>query len=1207
MVRTLHMSPSNRSGFHVRRLGYTACLLAALWMVSTAAVGQEQIAQSEQPAAPARSVVAAPADASSPSNSTNGSPAEARSGTSGGSREANGTPTEATPRATGASPVAPMFTPSNGGGASVSRPAEGGVKWDAIYLRNERGQLVPVPLDGDLKAFLEWRAAKNAPPRAARPDYAITSVALAGTAGDERAELTATIRVQVDRADGWVRVPLRLNEAVLRDTSYDGPGTAAFDEFDRDAGYRWSLKGQGLHTLTLSVFVPVRKQSPTRRVQLALPATAVSQARIAVPMRRVSVKTGDPLAERDPRSTIRTRAVSDDATEIEIFGLEQRLDLTWQPLPDPAQVEMVLESLASIAVKPTIDSVLLEVVQSVQARQGSFDSLTVRLPSGFELIAVEGRRYASHETLPDERVAVKLTEPGTGPIELRWTLQAPLPESGRVLLEGFEVEHARRQTGDIAVSHVEGLRIARYEAANVHRINAGDVIGQPSLASAYRFLRQPFRLGLAVTRNPPGFTVQPEHKLHFSGQRAELTAEFKVRVYRGVVESLDLAWPNRRAEGWTIEPPDMFAPAADGAAIERFDFDTDETSDVVRIQLRDRQAGEFTVRVRAGRKMLPEPEATVLSLPGIDTTSLSPADLFVTTADAVEAQLEPTAETALERIQLADAFPLFGEGSMAGASPPASRNEVAHYRVPSPSALLAVRLSLHERIVRTSADAAVELVDGRLLVRQRIAYDVRYERLPQARLLVPRGVGEQVRFLAADGAVLTPSWTDRGDADHRQATIRFSEPRIGWFEIVAEYFVDPGTALPPVEPVDSKLPLVLPTEAPFGALVLSAPPTETVEVSVAESGWTRQMAMDDRRQWRTSTPGDAIVVRLERASPDIPQHYVVRRSLVRTVFDHNGDASIRAQFRLRGDFTRLLLHVPEEQTVQALWWNHETIAPERLVPVDDDGGLHRLEIADGTSGAVSGEHLLTIDFRESAPRGFTWADASRLAVARFPANVRVDQSLTEIVLPVDLHLFVTPRGLTPMYEWRRGTAFWTRNVRPGYADLDAWIGAGDGPAPEPMFEAGNSYLFARFGPVDALEFRAMSQSLIVLLGAGLALAAGFVLLKIPATRDALTLLVIAFAGALVGLWHAEPVRVLLQPALLGLLLAVAAAAIEHTIQRRRAPSIITLSAASDFYAPSAGGSGNHRALPAGADDPTAVRPAPSPFEPVSTTTAGRER
>ncbi|MEX1097517.1 MAG: hypothetical protein WED34_15840 [Planctomycetales bacterium] len=1137
----------------MRRPGSTACLLFSLLsLLSAAATGQEQPAPSEQPAA----VAPAPG------------------------------------------PTAPAASTE----PAKSRPAEGGWPWDTIHLPNGRGQFVPVPVDADLREYLDWKARKHAPQPAARPGYGVTSVSLSGTAGDERAELNATIQVQVDRGDEWVQVPLRLNEAVLRETAHEGPGPAGFDEFDRDAGYRWSLKGAGLHTLRLSLFVPVRKQSPMRRLQLALPATAVSHAKISVPMKRLTVKAGDPLLERDARSTIRTRVLPDDATEIEVFGLDQRLDLTWQPLPDPTQVATVLESHTSIVVKPAIDSVLLEAAQTVQARQGSFDGLTVRLPPGFELIVVEGRQYASHETAADGRIAVKLAEPGTGPIELRWTLQAPLPESGELHLEGFEVEHARRQTGDVALALVEGLRISRLEAENVHRINVSIMIGQPPLASAYRFLKQPFRLGVAVTRDPPGYSVQPEQRLRFTGERVELTAEFKVRVYRGVVETLDLIWPNRRAEGWAIDPPDLFDPSLDAAAIERFEFATDETSDLVRVHLRDRQPGEFTLRLRAGRKLLAEPEAAVITLPGIDTPTPSPADLLVTAADAVEVQLEPTGETSLERVDPAGA----------GAGPEGA----AHYRVPALAPMLAVRLSIHEQIVQTTGQVAVEIADDRLLVRERIAYDVRYERLPQVRLTVPRALGEQVRFLnVPDGAVLTPSWTDRGDPDSRQAVIRFAEPRIGRFEIAAEYSVDLGVALPPAETAESALPLVLPAEAPFGALVFSAPPIESVEVSVngndGGAAWVPQMTADDRRQWQTAGPAREISLRLQRSTPDLPQHYVVRRCLLRTAFDYDGAAASRAQFRLEGEFTRLLLHLPEGQTVQALWWDQRPIELDRLVEVDSNSGMHRLEIADVAAGPVSGEHLLTLDFQSRGSgrsSGTEWGEAHQVRIPSFPANVRVDQSAAEIVLPIDQHLFSQPAGLTPLYDWRRQAVFWTRHVRAGYADLDEWIGAADGPPADPIFDAGNSYVFARFGPVAAFQFQAMSQSWIVLLGAGLSLAAGFVLLKVPATRDALTLLIIAFGGALAGLWYAEPVRVLLQPALLGLVLALAAAAIEQAIQRRRAPSIITLSTPSDFYSPAPGGSGNYRALPAGADERTAVRPGPGhSAEPVSTTSTGRER
>lgn len=1177
-IRTSSMRQSNRSVSHVRRLGYTACLLAALSPILSAdSLGQEQPAQ---PPAAALMAGSAPASGGDASGATlPGSPAQATGST---------IPPDASgpaPAATGeGGPTHPAAA------APRARVPEAGLRWDTIYLPNARGELVPVPLDADLQEFLDWRAKKNAANVDVRPAFGISSIALSGTAGDERAELTAVIRVQIDRAGEWVQVPLRLNEAVLRETAYEGPGKAAFDDFDREAGYRWSFQGEGLHTLTLSLFVPVRKQSPSRRLQLALPPSAVGHVRISVPLKRIAIRPGDPPAERDPRSTVRTR-ILDDATEIEIFGLDQRLDLNWQPLPDPAQVATVLESHTLISVQPTIDSVLLTSVQTVQARQGSFDSLTVRLPAGFELVALEGRQYASHSMLPDGRVAVRLTEPGTGPVELRWTLQTPLPETGGVLLEGFEVEHARRQTGEVALVQVEGLRVARLEAANVHRINVGDLVGQiPQLplTSAYRFLRQPFRLGIAVTPNPPGFTVQQEQRLHFSGQRAELTADFRIRVYRGVVETLDLVWPNRRAEGWVIEPPDLFAAPGEGAAVELFELEADEAGEIVRVHLRDRQSGDFTLRVRAARKFLPEPEASVITLPGIEATSPSPTDLFVTSADAVEVQLEPTAETALEWLEASDA-----------------PEHVDHYRVPGSAPMLAVRLAVHDQIVQASARVNVELADGRLLVREEIAYDVRYERLPQVRLLVPRELGERVRFRGPDGALVSPMWTRSNDGAHSQATIRFAEPRIGRFGLTAEYVIDPETGLPPAAPFDIAVPLLLPAEAAIGSVVVSTPPAETVEIVVSAPEWQRQATFDEHLQWRTTAAAASIPLRLERAAPDVHQHYVVRRALLRTAFDRNGDAASRAQFRLDGEFTRLLLHIPRGQVVRSVWWDQQSVSEERLVLVDEVRGLYRLEIADETTGVVSGEHLLTLELRGDAPPDFSWTDACRIPLPGFPGHVRVEQSVVDIVLPADMHLFAEPRGLTPLYEWRRGTVFWWRQPWPAYSDLEAWIGKG-GPPREALFENGNSYRFGRFGAIESIQFQAMSQPLIVLLGAGLALAVGFVLLKIPAARDALTVLIVAFVAALAGLWYAEPVRVLLQPALLGLLLAVMAAAIEYVIQRRRGPSIITLSTASDFYAPVPGGSGHYRAFPAGAEDPTAVRPPPASIgEPLSTT-ASRE-
>lgn len=84
--------------------------------------------------------------------------------------------------------------------------------------------------------------------------------------------------------------------------------------------------------------------------------------------------------------------------------------------------------------------------------------------------------------------------------------------------------------------------------------------------------------------------------------------------------------------------------------------------------------------------------------------------------------------------------------------------------------------------------------------------------------------------------------------------------------------------------------------------------------------------------------------------------------------------------------------------------------------------------------------------------------------------------------------------------------------------------------------------------------------------AGLALLLGFVLIRIPATRHVLTFLVVGFVMSLMALWFAEPVKVLLQPAILGAAMAVIAALIDRVGRRQPQAPMVTLSSPSDFFA-----------------------------------------
>ena len=184
----------------------------------------------------------------------------------------------------------------------------------------------------------------------------------------------------------------------------------------------------------------------------------------------------------------------------------------------------------------------------------------------------------------------------------------------------------------------------------------------------------------------------------------------------------------------------------------------------------------------------------------------------------------------------------------------------------------------------------------------------------------------------------------------------------------------------------------------------------------------------------------------------------------------------------------------------------------------------------------------------------------------------------QIVLPSDQHLLTTPRDYATQFHWQRSLLLWTRQPNFGYDRIErvlheaaanrnevaslSHLSAGD---------SGSVYPLSCFGPPQPLVFWTMSRSSVVGCGAGLALLLGFVLIRLPVTRHVLTFLVVGFLMSLTALWFSEPVKVLLQPAILGAAMAVIAAIIDRVGRRTPQTPLVTLTSPSDFYAASGSG------------------------------------
>ncbi|MCA9015375.1 MAG: hypothetical protein KDA77_08605, partial [Planctomycetaceae bacterium] len=413
-----------------------------------------------------------------------------------------------------------------------------------VFIKGADGQFFPVP-SLKLDQILEYLKQKQTAQVERSPEYAVSSVSLTGNIKEDRAILEARIVVLINEENHWIRVPLKLNESIFLKTGYVGAGESSPGGFNRTDGYLWWFRGKGTHELNLTLSISLKQQLPSRRLQLVLPQTAVSNLQLSIPLPQISLEVPSGVA-------VSKKAISDDQTRVEMFGLGDQLDLSWQPIPDEKKVETVLQAETLLTTDFTSDSVLLNANQSIKALTGSFQSVQVKLPETFRLLDVKCEGYKSHQVAKGNLVDIQLIEPTVGPIELQWTLETDFPEqSGRFLIDGFDVSRAKRQTGLIDIQMLDGYRIFRTEGQNrfVYQIKAN----QKDLDSSYRFLKQPFQLPLNIERVKPYFSAKPFYLVQMFGNRAELEARVQINVFQGALDQVSFNWPHRKEEGWELE------------------------------------------------------------------------------------------------------------------------------------------------------------------------------------------------------------------------------------------------------------------------------------------------------------------------------------------------------------------------------------------------------------------------------------------------------------------------------------------------------------------------------------------------------------------------------------------------------------------------------------------------------------------------------
>ncbi|WP_339729881.1 hypothetical protein [uncultured Gimesia sp.] len=1048
-----------------------------------------------------------------------------------------------------------------------------------VYFKGADGQYIPLP-NLNLDQILEYLKQKQTTQVEQSPEYAVSSISLTGTIKEDRAILDARIVVLINEENKWIRVPLKLNESIFLKTSYSGTGESSPGGFNRTDGYLWWFRGKGTHELNLTLSISLKQQLPSRRLQLVLPQTAVSNLQLTVPLPQISLEVPSGVA-------VSKKAVSEDQSRVELFGLGEQLDLSWQPIPDEKKVETVLQVETLITTDFTSDSVLLNANQSIKALTGSLQTIQVQLPKAFRLLDVKCDGYKSHQVTKDNQVDVSLIEPTVGPIELQWTLETEFPEqTGHFLIDGFDVNRAKRQTGLIDIQTLDGYRIFRTEGQNrsVYQIKAN----QKDLDSSYRFLKQPFQLPLNIERVKPYFSAKPFYLVQMFGNRAELEARVKINVFQGTLDQISFNWPQRKEEGWELE---LLQEPSLAEAIE-----VDQSQpDRININLLKRSKGEFEISFRARRPVIADQEPFNFTLPEIKAPSLSATSLVLANDTNVVTDLTPSPKTQVLSTPLVqlDQFKLPGDVQI-------SRKDMFQIQ-PGANDFSAV-VSIHSQEITATSTALLEIDGSETRVEQEIQYQIEYEPLSEVRLLVPLSLKNRVNFYLDDEQnPLVPTWTSDETDPIQNARLSLRSKKLGSVKITAVYL------LPQTSQSEIFVPLIRSddvafSESQFELSMMNDEDAQSLEVESMDAAWQQQLAMNNIAFWRAVDPKADIHLIFKKSESGSLLSYSISQAWIDCSIDLAGSYLARAQYQFPVSPRTLSFRMPENSGIKIdeIWWNDQRVTASLLQGSAQEYQLS-LPVVKGNEAA---SNILTIDYGSTKHQRDSQFSSLRVSAAEFSDNLWVEKTMWKINLPNNEHLFTIPRGFTPQFRWEHQGVFWSR-LFSGQKGIP--VAMKNTPPQRIDFPGVNDYQFYRIGPASSLQFHSLSRSMIVFIGAGTALLLGFLLMSISVLRSALVLLVMMTAVSAVALWYAAPVEVLLQPAVFGLLLAVVAALINGTSRKRRESKLLTLSAPSDFIPPP---SYSERIRPSEVDpeDITAVRPGSEVVDnPVSSSEAGANR
>ena len=771
-----------------------------------------------------------------------------------------------------------------------------------IHLKDKDGRLVPM-LDWSFEDFIRiYQENRGFKQRDETPVYSLQSMSISGTAKGEYAELSIDFEVLV-RDGQWTRVPLRLNQAILREgVKYVGPGQQFVGFEAASDGYvSWIHGAAGQkHRLTMNVMVPLVGVGEETRLRLSVPRATSSELKLTVPVAKAFGQVGEgPTLTSKP-------ANAGAATEFDVLGLGGDFEISWRKSASAAaKGQPVLEAVGAISARVDSRQVNTDAVLTVRAFGGLFDHFHVRLPQGAELVAGSPTAYTVVPTpgkaAQPQEVEVRLPRKVSGPVEVRLATRQTYeaaPAGGWFELAGFEVMEAGRQWGHFAVSVVGDLHVVWGPDKGVRQVEraagahaAGQFAGGVRVFHAALFAHRPGR----AAKDPP----ERRAGIRLSGPAGPGSPGGEAEIHGSRGEDFGLGPGTARLDAGRSRSGQPGGGRCGGD--QPGGHGLHPVDDALDRSAGDRRAG--APAAGAGHK------SVAFAMPQPPDGSVSPASVVVLPADNVELSADSKATTGLIRQQNAPPMNL-----------PERQQTPLFYRDEAPKAVFAAAMTTHNQSIGVDVASEIQIAGQKARVQEKISYTIAYQPLDKVSLEVPRSLlGSDKVNVSIEGQPL--SLTEPAEAADKPGesgpvlrSLLLPSARIGTFELLVRYRVALEKLLPEAG-ISTSVPLVMPNDGKLTGNRALVTASAGVRVQLLEGPWTvvdpsvPQLEHRQGQQLAASRRSDRVMLGIHLEDRDALGATTVERAWIQTVL-MDGNREDRAVLRFTSDQRELSLVLP---------------------------------------------------------------------------------------------------------------------------------------------------------------------------------------------------------------------------------------------------------------------------------------------------------